>query len=752
MFATYSIRVSVGRSVEQAKEGEIPAGREYGVWFNLLLFRFPLKPSLAAFYVIWGPKLPGNQQLKTSLASCTSVLVPLVHVVLVAMVATPCLSSLIALLALGASSKGMKSYPDVPARLLTFVASVLSRDPSIGFDAGIGLATLQSRAVPNAPNGYTPVGDNCPSDRPTVRSATSLSPNETSWLELRRNNTITPMRDLLARFNITGFDAASYITNNAKNASALPNVAIAISGGGYRALMTGGGAVQAFDSREGNSTNAGHLGGLLQVSTYLAGLSGGSWLVGSIYVNNFTTISTLQGNATSTWEFQNSIFTGPSQSGLQLLNTADYFANVENAVSKKNSAGFPTSVTDYWGRALSFQLVNASDGGPGYTWSSIALDQTFAQGNAPMPIVVTDGRAPGEQAIPSNTTVYEFNPWEFGTFDPTTYGFAPLEYLGSNFSNGVIPSNEKCVRGFDNVGYVMGTSSSLFNQFLLQVNSTSLPSLAKDFITKVLGAVSTANNDIADYPNPFYGYHNASATSREAQSQTLSLVDGGEDLENIPLHPLIQPGRHVDVIFAVDSSADTDSYWPNGTALVATYQRSLNSSGQANGTSFPAIPDQNTFVNLGLNTRPTFFGCNSSNTTHMTPLIVYLPNFPYTFQSNVSTFDPSYNTSQRDSIILNGYHAATMGNGTRDAQWPTCVGCAILSRSLERTRTMVPDVCKQCFTRYCWNGTLNSANPPPYQPNYALNVTTVKSAASGTRSPGHLVAAIAMLMVVMLPL
>lgn len=634
--------------------------------------------------------------------------------------------------------------------MLTSTASTLPGHSSIEDDAAVALASLRSRALPNAPKGYTPTGDNCPSNRPTVRSATSLSPNETSWLELRRNNTVTPLRDLLGRLNIAGFDAASYITNNAKNASALPNVAIAVSGGGYRALMTGAGAVQAFDSREDNSTATGHLGGLLQASTYVAGLSGGSWLVGSIYVNNFTTVSTLQGNTTSTWEFQNSIFTGPAQSGIQLLNSADYFTNIEDAVSKKSSEGFPTSVTDYWGRALSFQLINATDGGPSYTWSSISLDPTFSQGNTPMPILVTDGRAPGEKAVSSNSTVYEFNPWEFGTFDPSTYGFAPLEYLGSNFSNGVIPSNETCVRGFDNAGYVMGTSSSLFNEFLLQVGSTSLPTLAKDFITKVLGSVSSANNDIAGYPNPFYDYHNT--TSLDAQSKILSLVDGGEDLENIPLHPLIQPARHVDVIFAVDSSADTTSYWPNGTALVATYQRSLNSSGQANGTSFPSIPDQNTFINLGLNTRPTFFGCNSSNTTHMTPLIVYLPNFPYTYQSNVSTFNPSYNTSQRDSIIFNGYNLATLGNGTKDAQWPACVGCAILSRSLERTRTAVPDVCKQCFSRYCWNGTVDSANPPPYQPGYALNITTIKSAASGTRTAGGVVVTIAMLAAAVLAL
>lgn len=189
--------------------------------------------------------------------------------------------------------------------------------------------------------------------------------------------------------------------------------------------------------------------------------------------------------------------------------------------------------------ALSFQLVNATDGGASYTWSSIQLQESFATAETPMPILISDGRAPGETLIPGNTTIYEFNPFEFGTWDPTTYGFIPLEFLGSNFSGGILAESEHCVRGMDNVGYVMGTSSSLFNQFILDVNQTSIPQLAKDFVTDILDHVSEDNNDIAQYqPNPFYGYHNQ--TSQVYQERALSLVDGGEDLENIPLHPLIQ--------------------------------------------------------------------------------------------------------------------------------------------------------------------------------------------------------------------
>lgn len=539
------------------------------------------------------------------------------------------------------------------------------------------------------------------------------------------------MQQLLNRLNISGFDPSTYFSNNQGNTSMLPNVAVAVSGGGYRACLNGAGVIQAFDSREDNSTAAGHLGGLLQSTTYLAGLSGGGWLVGSIFVNNYTTISGLlnNNNSSSLWEFQNSIFEGPATGGIQLLDSFNYFDTIYKEVQgKTNAGGFDTSITDYWGRALSFQLVNASKGGPDYTWSSTAREDFFTSGQSPMPILVADGRAPGELLISANTTVYEFNPWEFGSFDPTTYGFVPLEFIGSNFSDGVLPSNQQCVRGFDNVGYVMGTSSSLFNTFFLEINTTSISTAFKTVLSKILASVGKDNNDIASYtPNPFLGFHNS--TSKVAQSTTLTLVDGGEDLQNIPLHPLIQPIRAVDVIFAVDSSADTTYHWPNGTSLVATYERSLNSSSIANSTIFPSIPDQNTFINLGLNTHPTFFGCNTSNLTGSSPLVVYIPNSPYVFYSNVSTFDPSYNTSERNAIVENGLYIASMANGTVDAQWPVCVGCAIISRSLERTKTTVPDVCTECFSRYCWNGTVNSTLPLEYDPVVRFAEISVQSAA-----------------------
>lgn len=376
-------------------------------------------------------------------------------------------------------------------------------------------------------------------------------------------------------------------------------------------------------------------------------------------------------------------------------------------------------LTNHRARALAQQLINATDGGPDYTWSSIALTSSFQDADLPLPLVVADGRNPGELIVGSNSTVFEFNPWEFGSWDPTVFGFAPLEYLGSPFDGGEIPDDERCVRGFDNAAYVLGTSSSLFNQFLLNSDQLDLPGIIQKLAESILEDISNKDLDIAMYVNPFYNYK-LNTEGVFTNYRELNMVDGGEDLQNIPLHPLIQPERHVDVIFAIDSSADTEYNWPNGTAMVATYERSLNSTGIANGTAFPAVPDQNTFVNLGLNTRPTFFGCDSSNTSSITPLIVYIPNYPYTYFSNASTWDPHYEISERDAIIQNGYNVVTQGNATRDENWPTCVACAILSRSWERTGTQVPDACNRCFQEYCWDGTIASEEPNKYAPTPLL--------------------------------
>lgn len=172
--------------------------------------------------------------------------------------------------------------------------------------------SLEGRATDQSPKGYAPSAVDCPSDRPQIRIGSSLSPQEQEWLPRRRNETIAPIRALLSRIAIPGFNSDRYLANVETDKTALPNIGLAVSGGGYRAMLNGAGAIAAWDSRSPGSNATGNLGGLLQSATYISGLSGGGWLVGSIYTNNFTTI---QGalNSNVIWQVQNSILEGKVQ-------------------------------------------------------------------------------------------------------------------------------------------------------------------------------------------------------------------------------------------------------------------------------------------------------------------------------------------------------------------------------------------------------------------------------------------------------
>jgi lysophospholipase len=171
--------------------------------------------------------------------------------------------------------------------------------------------SLGSRATDQSPKGYAPSTVDCPSERPVVRLGSELSPQEKEWLPRRRNETIAPIRALLDRIAIPGFNSDRYLSNVEKDPTALPNIGLAVSGGGYRALQNGAGAIAAWDARSTDANSTGKLGGLLQSATYISGLSGGGWLVGSIYTNNF---STIQGIIDAgAWQFDESILAGRSR-------------------------------------------------------------------------------------------------------------------------------------------------------------------------------------------------------------------------------------------------------------------------------------------------------------------------------------------------------------------------------------------------------------------------------------------------------
>lgn len=369
------------------------------------------------------------------------------------------------------------------------------------------------------------------------------------------------------------------------------------------------------------------------------------------------------------WEqaFQNSLLVP----GNLLAAPGDY-VEITADIASKQAAGFAPTLTDPYGRLLSYQLLYGSDGGVSDTLSALTAESNFTTYNVPYPIITSLGvqTSQGQCTPGPNATQYEFHPYEFGSWDNGVNAFTQTAYLGTSLSNGN-PAKGTCVRNYDNLGYILGTSSNLFNEACVPVpaiNATAgtFSGLASD-LTALLDQFHSAStlDEYAVYPNPFYNYPRSSLVSSQTE---LTLVDGGEALQNNPIWPLLH--RAVDVIIVNDNSADTSNNFPNGSEIYTTYQQAT-----AQGlTRMPVIPPVSTFISLGLNTRPTFFGCNDSSKS----TIIYLPNVDYTYPSNQPTEKLEYTVGETDAMIGNGVQIATKGG---DGGWPLCLACGIMKKA-----------------------------------------------------------------------
>ena len=460
------------------------------------------------------------------------------------------------------------------------------------------------------PSGYAPHPAACPAT-PLVRPATRLSSPEAAFLTARKAKASQALKAWLQKTN-AGF-----------NASKLPTVALTTSGGGYRSLLCGAGVIQGFDVRDSNVSTS----GLFQGMTYQAGLSGGAWLLSSFAGNNYPTISSLRDNL---WiqAFQESLLLP------NFLLAAPAYVEITNDIKAKQTAGFPPTLTDPWGRLLSYQLLYGPDGGVAKTLSGLTSQSNFTEHNTPYPIITGLGvKTFNGECLPGpNATTYELTPFEFGSWDQGVSAFTPSKYLGSALSNGQ-PTTGSCIVNYDNLGYALGTSSSLFNEACVAApSSTNMTTGLTGILSTILTAAHSigTRDEYAIYPNPFYNYPRSSLVSAQKE---LSLVDGGEALQNNPIFPMLQPARGVDVMIVNDNSADSNNF-PNGSEILTTYVQSLN----AGLTRMPVIPSVETFISQGLNKRPTFFGCNDNAKI----TIVYLPNVNYTYPSNQPTAKLQY--------------------------------------------------------------------------------------------------------------
>lgn len=660
---------------------------------------------------------------------------------------------------------------------------------------------------------------------------------ETAYMTQRKVISKRYLDEHLSRNSIPGFNHSQLMGNNTDL-----SIAIAFSGGGYRSMLTGAGVLTAFDLRTPGSTLPNHLGGLLQSSNYITGISGGSWLVMSNMANDFKPnylslqdgqwninekllegipdfdLRNLEINMAPTSSFTHlssasketssikatasasvsiadrvkklgflknlmKVFNFSPRNGIIVSSTdplekvlkpivqkesfnashgemstslnswrrvISYYKDIHVEVRTKKKSGFPISLTDYWGRALSRRIFPRSVRSPGVTLSSVTKLESFKRFLQPFPIICTIEAVPESLFNSETSHTFEINPFEFGSWDLYLNSFVDIKYLGTKLLNGVPISMNECVLGLDNLGFLTGTSSSLFNYIFVYLYQNLLETKqnTKSTLQNILQTFGLRPNSKSwqhpqnhpDYalisPNPFL-QEKLRSTQEISKRDFIYLTDGGGDGQNIPFHPLLQYSRKVDVILAFDMSGDIQNF-PNGTSLVKTSQRykstwnktpyfdamkynNFNLTKGSYRSVFPRVPSCEEFISRGYAKKPVFFGCDLEKdypiarsfdkmshlnppTNYTPPLIVYFANTNHSFESNTSTFQMSYQDDEIRGMMQNGYDIATYMNGTIDSKFSACLSCAILKREFRRQNTIPPHFCAECFEKYCYQG------------------------------------------------
>ncbi|KAH7919355.1 phospholipase B [Leucogyrophana mollusca] len=527
----------------------------------------------------------------------------------------------------------------------------------------------------------------------------------------------------------------------------LPRIGIALGGGGYRAAQYGAGVLSALDARNSTAKKSG-TGGLLQVATYLSASSagsnnhpGGSWLAGSLILNDWPSIPDLvygNGGDLPGWMLDLDLI-APDSIDTSDPNNMAFYGDILADVTAKAKSGLDVSATDLWGRMVAYHFLNGTTRsnfyentstahGAGQLWSHVPFLPSYQNFSMPFPIVVTNSQPVGTNVTtvaPLGAVVYEITPFEFGSWDPNLSTMIPTQFSGTRLTGGYPTNNTACVTGFDQASFIMGTSASMFNVLLdgssdniNDFNSENGDQTGMSYLLQQLsGDAPTRALNVANWPNSFQNL--TPSAFGDAASEWLDLIDGGSNGENVPLGNLFVKARELDVVVAIDAGADNaTNSWPNGTSPLTASER-ISSILSTSHQQFPPIPSSPAdFISTGVNQRPTFFGCDPAQNPPEYPLVIYLPNSPPLDgdapATNAPTFQFSY-SSLFTAVFLNQAFANTLGGfvpNTTDADpnFGKCLQCAAIDRARYKASPTPSrsDVCTTCFSQYCYS----PSNPP----------------------------------------
>ncbi|KAL5340713.1 acyl transferase/acyl hydrolase/lysophospholipase [Aspergillus crustosus] len=430
----------------------------------------------------------------------------------------------------------------------------------------------------------------------TVRVGDSLCNEE---LEFRRKRQKHAVKALSAYLNIPEKDI---------HTDDVPIISMCGSGGGLRALVAGTGSYLATQEA-----------GLWDCVTYTAGVSGSCWLQilyhSSITGCNFTRLVDHLKNRLG-------VHMAFPPAALKLLTHAPTNKYLLSGLihKLKGDPGADFGLVDIYGMLLAARLL-VPKGELGASDQDLKLSnqsQNIFSGTHPLPIytavrheipVLDEQAGEGKKPIPEQLMResrseswfqwFEFTPYEF--FCEEFSAGIPTWALGRHFRGGqnVVPAGTTPTPEF-HVGGLMGIWGSAFCATLSHYYKEIRPLIRG--ITGLGGVDSLIQGkskdlirvhpiDPATIPNFVLGMKDQlppSCPESIFQSQHLRLMDAGMS-NNLPIYPLLRPGRDIDVIIAFDNSADIKQ--ENWLSVVDGYARQRGVKGWPIGAGWPRAMD-----------------------------------------------------------------------------------------------------------------------------------------------------------------
>ena len=451
-------------------------------------------------------------------------------------------------------------------------------------------------------------------------------------------------------------------------------------------------------------------GGLLQSLSYIAGESGGAWLLGSWYSQGLPQFDEMLNNI----YLNESILFPGGPKNLPFL--GEVITKTLKATSEKKANGFNISVADVYSGLISQNILPSEVAfdpeSTGLTLSGLAQVPSVQNYSAPIPIMISlqkdrDTMIKGHDTCPP-ASIWEWSIFESGTFAKNVSSFIRSDKIGSFLSGG---KDQSCVKGGDSLPWVLATATAAYSQGLHRdpildkleacmespdVMQSAMCNLLRYNILDLKLDVDTDRTHLttpAAIPNPFRDM----GSVQNSEDDEIYFTDVGP-CEQIPLFSLLQKGRELDVIFALDATEGNTS-WPSGLALSisASHARKV-------GLAVPETPNLREFQSQkNLTTKATFFGCYQREA----PAIVYIPNHEVSYPSNFSYSKFAWTVEEQEAMLQNGFDQMTEGD------LPLCVSCLLASRqkdscddTLTEEELFWPisrrDQCEQCFHKYCW--------------------------------------------------